>query len=152
VTRHLRCPSEDDTVEAGRILAAEVVPGDCLLLEGDLAAGKTTFTRGLVDGLGGDVADVSSPTFVIVQNYPCTLPVRVVHHVDLYRLPLDPGSVAEIGLEEFLSEPDAVVVVEWPRDAVGHWLPARPRVWSIRFDVVEDGRVLSVTAPGEGAA
>jgi tRNA threonylcarbamoyladenosine biosynthesis protein TsaE len=152
VTRRLRCPSPAETIAAGRTLAGEVVPGDCVLLEGDLAAGKTTFTCGLVAGLGGDSDDVSSPTFVIVQSYPCDGPVRAVHHVDLYRLPLDPGSVAEIGLEELLSERDAVVVVEWPRDVVGNWLPASPRLWSIRFDVADDERLLTVTAPGEGAA
>lgn len=152
MNRRLECHTVAETLAAGEDLARDVLPGDCVLLEGDLAAGKTTFTRGLVTGLGGAPDGVSSPTFVIVQDYPCDGPVRMVHHVDLYRLPLNPGSVTEIGLEELLSEPDAVVVVEWPRDTVGNWLPASPRVWSIRFDIVEDGRVLRVTAPGEGVA
>ena len=53
-------------------LAKEVKPGDCIALEGDLGAGKTQFVRGLVEGLGGEANEVSSPTFVLLNVYPAT--------------------------------------------------------------------------------
>ncbi len=137
----LESRSPGETEAAGRELAARLEPGDLLLLEADLAAGKTTFVRGLVEGLGGDPGDVSSPTFVIVQTYevPAGSIVRV-HHVDLYRLAdANDDEFREIGLEEILSDDDAVVAVEWPVDAVARWVPGDVHPWRIRLTVVAPG-------------
>jgi tRNA threonylcarbamoyladenosine biosynthesis protein TsaE len=101
--------SEEDTVEAGRQLAATLRPGDVVLLSGPLGAGKTAFVRGLALGLGADPADVTSPTFTLIQEYrgaACTL-----YHVDLYRL--EPREVDDLGLDELMGG-DAIVAVEWP--------------------------------------
>ncbi len=58
-----------------------------ILLEAELAAGKTTLVKGLVEGLGGEKEAVSSPTFVLIQSYDCNAGgIDTVHHVDLYRL------------------------------------------------------------------
>ena len=79
--------SASSTEKAGRELATLLRSGDVVLLEGDLAAGKTTFVRGLVRALGGDPGAVSSPTFVLLQSYDCEAEgISVFHHVDLYRL------------------------------------------------------------------
>jgi len=67
-----------------------------VLLRGELGAGKTTFVRGLARGLGGDPAEVASPTFVLLTSYPGRL---TLHHADLYRLKGD-GDERELGLEE----------------------------------------------------
>ena len=80
-----------------------------VLLYGELGAGKTAFVRGLVDGAGGCLEDVSSPTFVLMQEYPGR---RLVHHVDLYRLGSDEVDDLEPLLDEMLAG-DAIVAIEW---------------------------------------
>ncbi len=123
------------TEEFGLKLAAGLRPGDILLLGGELAAGKTTLVRGLALGLGADPAEVSSPTFVIVQTYPCagSGPVRRLHHVDLYRLQRE-QELAEIGLDELFSDPGAVTAVEWPKELIEPHLPPASRVWRLELE------------------
>ena len=100
--------SEQETGDAGRKLAAALVPGDVVLLEGDLGAGKTAFVRGLAEGLGIASDQVSSPTFTLVQEYRSgRLPLL---HVDLYRLN-DPREIDDLGLEEIAA--GAVLAIEW---------------------------------------
>lgn len=100
--------SESDTIRHGELLAAKLRAGDVLALVGDLGAGKTHLTKGLVSGLECEAA-VSSPTFSLVHEY---LGGRLpVYHFDFYRL----DSAAElrgIGWEDYL-EADGVCVVEW---------------------------------------
>jgi tRNA threonylcarbamoyladenosine biosynthesis protein TsaE len=101
----------ESTVELGRRLGRGLEPGDVVLLEGALGAGKTVLVRGIVAGIDPEAeALVSSPTYVVVGEYP-TRP-RVVH-MDLYRL----GSVAEVralGFEELIYGANSIAVVEWP--------------------------------------
>jgi len=129
----VRAESPAETEACGEALAHRIEPGDVILLEGDLAAGKTTFVRGLLRGLGGDPADANSPTFVVVQSYPCTGSVVVFHHVDLYRLPDDPEALREIGLEDFFGDENAVVAVEWPRPALRRFLGSNLPVWRVEL-------------------
>jgi tRNA threonylcarbamoyladenosine biosynthesis protein TsaE len=100
--------SEEETVDAGRAYSAELRPGDVVLLSGPLGAGKTAFVRGLAQGLGADPADVSSPTFTLIQEYRGRV---TLYHVDLYRL--EPREVEDLGLDELMSG-EAIVAVEWP--------------------------------------
>jgi tRNA threonylcarbamoyladenosine biosynthesis protein TsaE len=93
----------------GRRLGAQVTGRAVFLLEGELGAGKTVFTRGLVTGLGGNPDDVSSPTFTLVNRYEHGR-LRV-YHLDLYRAE-SAGDLEGLGIEEILGE-EAVVVVEW---------------------------------------
>lgn len=98
----------------GRLLAR----GNVVLLHGDLGTGKTTFAQGVARGL--KVTDhVQSPTFTIVAEHAGAgadgRPVRL-YHIDLYRLET-PAAIASFGLEEYLSDPDGVAVVEWPERA-----------------------------------
>ena len=141
--------SEAATERAGVALAGRLRPGDVVLLEGDLAAGKTTLVRGLVVGLGGSAEDVSSPSFVLVQTYPCAAAgVERLHHVDLYRLADRLPELRALGLEELLSDPTAVTAVEWPKDTLAAWIPADARVWHCRLTLIEGGaRRIEITAP-----
>ncbi len=74
-------------------------------LQGDLGAGKTTFVKGMAEGLGLDPQLVTSPTFTIINEYGPLI------HVDLYRLEKK-GEMEALGLEEYLA-PDRILVVEW---------------------------------------
>ena len=83
---NLTSSSAQATEGIGADLAGRLSGGDVLLLEGDLAAGKTTLVRGLVRALGGDADDVSSPTFVLLQSYRCdNEAVEVVHRARVHR-------------------------------------------------------------------
>ena len=102
--------SEADTMRIARELAGTLDRAPAaVLLYGELGAGKTAFVRGLVEGAGGCPADVSSPTFVLMQEYPGR---RLVHHVDLYRLDGDEVVDLEPLLDEMLTS-DAIVAIEW---------------------------------------
>ena len=109
---------EVDSVEAtwalAREFAAELKPGDVVCLEGDLGAGKTTFTQGLAAALGVK-GRVTSPTFCIVQEHRGAACFLV--HMDLYRLNGEDDVVA-IGWEDYLAE-GAILAVEWPERAGG---------------------------------
>jgi tRNA threonylcarbamoyladenosine biosynthesis protein TsaE len=138
------------TERSGAALAAQLRPGDVVLLEGDLAAGKTTLVRGLVAGLGGSTEDVSSPSFVLVQSYPCAAAgIERLHHVDLYRLADRLTELRPLGLEDLLSDPAAVTAVEWPRDTLAVWIPGASRVWRVRLTLLPGGsrRLIELTPP-----
>lgn len=149
--RTTNSPSAAVTEALGRHLALELQGGDVVLLEADLAAGKTTFVRGLVEGLGGEQAEVSSPTFVLIQSYECDREaVRALHHVDLYRLGERVADLREIGIEDVLLDPAAVTAVEWPKEAIAAWIPNDARVWRVAIQVENDGtRTITVTPPND---
>jgi len=116
------------TAELGRTLAGRLRAGDCVALTGGLGAGKTALVRGIARGLGlADDRMVSSPTYVLVQEYPAAMPV---YHLDLYRMASPEAEIGELGLEEMLA--DGVVLIEWAERAEAA-LP-RPH-WRIRIDV-----------------
>ena len=97
-----------DTQNIAKNLAKTLSGGEVSLLNGDLGAGKTTFTKGLVKGLGGKKT-VVSPTFTIMHSYDDT---RIpVYHFDMYRI-ADEDELYELGLEEYLYE-NGVAVIEW---------------------------------------
>lgn len=104
----MQLASEGETEQFGRALAALLRPGDVIALFGDLGAGKTTLTRGILAGLGIS-GEVASPTFPIVQTYE---DARVpLWHVDLYRIE-DRAEIEELALDEAREE--TVLVIEWP--------------------------------------
>lgn len=111
--------SEADTEAAGAALARELKPGTVVLLYGDLGAGKTVFSRGFARGLGV-TEPVSSPTYTIVQEYGLASGNRL-YHMDLYRIS-DERAALGFGVDEFLGEPGAISLVEWP-ERIGGLLP-----------------------------
>jgi len=136
---HYRARSAAETEGVGEELATGLRGGDVVFLEGDLAAGKTAFVRGIVRGLGGEEEAVSSPTFVLIQTYDCDSgDVDTLHHVDLYRLDERARDLREIGVEEILSDRTAVIAVEWPKDVIAGWIPGDTRLWRITITVEDD--------------
>jgi tRNA threonylcarbamoyladenosine biosynthesis protein TsaE len=118
--------SPEETVALGRKLAREFRPPVLVLLLGDLGAGKTTLTKGMVAGLGAaPEEEVTSPTFTMIHEYrsapsialPATAPgtgqyaAPRVYHVDLYRVETA-RELETLGLEDLIAE-RAVVIVEW---------------------------------------
>ena len=99
--------SDEETVELGRTIARTLPHKACILLIGNLGAGKTTLAKGIVHGLGVAAPDeVVSPTYTLIHEYGSR-----VYHIDLYRLDRA-EQVANLGLDEIFDR-DAVVLIEW---------------------------------------
>ena len=131
------CPEPADTMALAGRLAALLRPGDVVILEGGLGAGKTLFTSGLAAGLGVD-EPVASPTFVLMRQYRSGFIPLV--HVDVYRL----GSLNEFeDLDVLEVAGNGVLVVEWG-DAVEGGLPADHLRVRIEVDDDETRRITMV--------
>ena len=136
---------EEATELLGGRIAGSLRPGDLILLEGPLGAGKTTLVRGLVRGLGGDPAEVCSPTFVLLESYAVAAgQVERVHHADLYRLRgQESAPIEEVGLGDALADENGVTAIEWPES--WPWLGGLAgRVLRIRIEVAGDGRIAAL--------
>lgn len=119
-----RTRSVDETRELAAALCELVLPGDLLLLAGDLGAGKTAFTQGF--GLALGVTDpITSPTFTLVNRYEGRL---VLYHLDVYRLE-QVNEVLDLDLPEMLDD-RAVTIIEWG-DAIAGAVP--PEYLEVRF-------------------
>ena len=129
--------SVEGTWEVARKFAEELKPGDVVCLEGDLGAGKTTFTQGLAAALGAKRA-VTSPTFCLVVEHPTQKFLLV--HMDLYRLH-DADDVLTIGWEDYLAR-NAVLFVEWP-DRAGDLIPATARHVVFTLGDTPDARTIT---------
>ena len=113
--------SAEETIAMGREIAGKLRPPVLVLLKGDLGAGKTTLTKGIISGLGAArEEDVTSPTFNLVHEFGNHNPAGSrggphpfkVYHVDLYRIE-NFHDLESLGLEDALSE-KAIVIIEWP--------------------------------------
>ncbi len=113
-----------ETLDLGAQLAATLQPGDVVALTGDLGAGKTHLAKGVARGLGAHPDDVTSPTFTLVQEYATDPPLR---HLDLYRIERD-AELDGIGLDEMLSDLDAITIIEWPERAADRLPPEAIRL------------------------
>lgn len=101
--------SVEETFSIAEKFAGTVKPGQVVLLEGDLGAGKTHFVKGFVRAFDLNPDIVSSPTFTIINEYEGTLPV---YHFDFYRIE-NIEEALEIGTEEYLYG-TGVCIIEWP--------------------------------------
>ena len=129
--------SEEETSAVGERLARSLHGGDVVLLYGDLGAGKTAFVRGLAQGLDADPAEVTSPTFTLVQEYHGRV---TLFHVDLYRL--EEREVDDLGLEELVLG-DGIVAIEWAE----RWRGRPDDVFEVRIaDGGDEQRRISITS------
>ncbi|MCA1618145.1 MAG: tRNA (adenosine(37)-N6)-threonylcarbamoyltransferase complex ATPase subunit type 1 TsaE [Acidobacteria bacterium] len=130
-----------ETFEAGRRVGERLRGGEILLLSGTLGAGKTVFTKGLAAGLGLDPAEVSSPSFTLVNRHAEGR--LVLYHLDLYRLAEGHGAAHAVELEELLSDERAVIVIEWAERMGRYRLP--DTVWRVSIEGDgEDPRRISI--------
>lgn len=88
-------------------------------LFGDLGAGKTTFVKAFVHGLGMH-RKIVSPTFILMRNFPIKGPYRRIYHIDAYRV--DGKGLNQLGLKDIMNDPDNIVIIEWA-DRVRNLLP-----------------------------
>lgn len=128
------------------LIALKARAGDCIALEGDLGAGKTTFARSLIRALLGDAtSEVPSPTFPIVQPYDT--PRLAISHFDLYRL-AGPDDLDEVGFHDALGQ--GLVIVEWPDRAAGA-LPADRIDISLAAGTSDNRRTVTCTGHASSA-
>lgn len=131
-----------ETANLGEQIATVLEPGDALLLQGELGAGKTCLTQGIARGLGVEEG-VCSPTFVLVGEYAGRLHL---YHADLYRLE-NPVEVADLDLDR--SSENGVLVVEWPERAP-EWLPRDHLLVTLEHNG-PDARQIQIDAHGPRA-
>ena len=134
---------DEATRRAGAALGLALRPGDAVLLEGPLGAGKSALARAAIRARTG-ADEVPSPTYTLVQTYEG--PDAVLWHADLYRLS-GPDEVAELGLD--LAFAEDIALVEWP-ERLGPFRPVRCLTASMGLDPVREGRSLSLTPEGPG--
>lgn len=122
--------SSQETKDIGFEMAKNLQAGSILCFSGDLGAGKTTLTQGILAGLGAP-GPYTSPTFVIMKEY--SLPkatvtgIRRVYHIDAYRV--EAKDIEHLGFEEWCSDLHGVVILEWP-ERVRELLPEK------RIDII----------------
>lgn len=108
--------SEQETALFAAEFATRVPAGSVVALRGDLGAGKTAFSSGILAALGAE-GPFPSPTFVIMHRYDLSASspqgIRRVYHIDAYRI-YDPDDLARLGFEEWISDPEGLVLIEWP--------------------------------------
>ena len=133
-----RLETESVTEILGRRLAAALLQGDLVFLEGELGAGKSTLARAILRAMGW-TGIVRSPSYSLVHTYATSL--GAVHHMDLYRL----GSMDEaLGLDlDELSSGKCIGLVEWPDRLDGSIIPT----WRARLELEDDGRRLGLYGP-----
>lgn len=128
-TLSLFWPDADSTAKCAVAMGLELTPGDVILLNGPVGAGKTHFARSMIQSLLAVAEDVPSPTFTLVQTYDTQK--GEVWHSDLYRIATD-TEVDELGLTEAFET--AICLVEWP-DRLGPVSPSD----ALLIDIVPNG-------------
>jgi tRNA threonylcarbamoyladenosine biosynthesis protein TsaE len=142
----LRLPDAAATDRVGAALGRALRPGDAVLLEGPLGAGKSALARAAIRARLADAGrdeEAPSPTYTLVQTYEA--PRGDIWHADLYRLS-NPDEALELGLAEAFA--DAICLIEWP-DRLGPFAPARALGARLSF-VAGEGRALALTPRGAG--
>lgn len=131
----------DETFAAGEDLGESLAGGDVVLLFGGLGAGKTLFTKGVLNALEFEIDEVTSPSFTLVNLYKTER--FDVYHIDLWRLDGKIDAAAAVGLDEIIENENAITIIEWA-DRLGSFSFSNP---VIRVNIEGDGdepRVITI--------
>ena len=139
----LRLAAPDDTAQLGRWLAGCLQPGDTVLLQGPIGSGKSHLARSVIQSWLGQLEDVPSPTYTLVQTYGEG--GAEIWHADLYRLS-HPDEVIELGLDDAFGR--AICLVEWP-ERLGRATP--DSALRLTFSQDGEGRRVVLTGSAEWA-
>lgn len=139
----LRLAAPDDTARLGRWLAGCLQPGDTVLLQGPIGSGKSHLARSVIQSWLGQLEDVPSPTYTLVQTYGEG--DAEIWHADLYRLS-HPDEVIELGLDDAFGR--AICLVEWP-ERLGRATP--DSALRLTFSQDGEGRRVLLTGSAEWA-
>jgi tRNA threonylcarbamoyladenosine biosynthesis protein TsaE len=131
--------SAEETFELAYRIGETINEPAVFMLEGDLGVGKTVFAKGIGAGLDIDPAEVNSPTFTLVNAHDGRMRM---YHLDLYRIADGTNEVYDLGLEEMIVEPGAVVVIEWPERLGAFTIPRACRV--VISDLGADERSIGI--------
>jgi len=118
-----------ETQKFGAEFSAQIREGGILCLEGELGAGKTTFTQGLLKGLGCE-GPFTSPTFVLMKKYE-----ENIYHLDAYRI--DETNLDDLGWDELIADKKNIIIVEWP-ERIQKRIPGRAR-W-MHFEWIDENK------------
>lgn len=132
----MRMSNENDMLNFAKNLADKIHVPSVVFLRGDLGAGKTTLTRGMLQAWGYS-GKVKSPTFTLVETYE--LPNFTVNHFDLYRLK-NPEELEAIGIRDYFTD-NSICIIEWPEKAEG--LLPKPNI-DIEIIIQDEGREIKV--------
>ncbi len=127
------CKTPEETYKLGTRIGELLSAGDIVFLEGNLGAGKTHFTKGLMAAKGFDPDEVTSPSFSLVNQYPTAK--LDIYHIDFWRLEKGAGAVFAVGLDEILESENSLVVIEWA-DRIGDSETIKP---SVKVKIKGDG-------------
>ncbi len=125
--------SPEETFEFAEEFGRSLRAGDALLLSGELGAGKTLFTKGILSALDYDIDEVNSPSFTLVNLYRA--PKFDVYHIDFWRLDENSDVGGAVGLDEILEEPNMLVIIEWSERLKTQSFPGRV----FRINIKGDG-------------
>lgn len=132
-----------------RVLPTSITIG----LVGTLGAGKTTLTQSIARSLGVDAAEVTSPTFTLLQSHQAThasgTPIRL-HHLDAYRI-ADEDEFYELGVDELIDEDNAWTIIEWA-DRVQPCMPEETLWIKLKLDSGTDTRTVTLWSDDDGLA
>lgn len=137
----ISCKSHGDTFAVGEQLGRELKAGDVVLLHGELGAGKTVLTKGILNALGFDPAEVTSPSFALVNLYPTSK--FDVYHIDLWRVNEGSDAAFEVGLDDIAADENSVVIIEWAERLGDHRFDGRVTDVSIEIQD-DDSRVIEI--------
>ena len=132
-TQNFSCETPQDTFDLGDKLGETLQGDEMILLEGNLGAGKTLFTKGILYALDFDVDEVTSPSFTLVNLYRTEK--FDVYHIDLWRIDDRSDAALAVGLPEILEDERAVTIIEWSERLKDFAFPAR----TFRVTIEGDG-------------
>jgi tRNA threonylcarbamoyladenosine biosynthesis protein TsaE len=115
--------SPEETFELGEKIGESLRGGEAVLLSGGLGAGKTLLTKGILNALGFDVDEVTSPSFTLVNLYETEK--FDVYHIDFWRLEAGSNAAFAVGLDEIFEDEMAVVIIEWAERLENFSFPAK---------------------------